>query len=86
MNRFLVLAAMRGEFLALSGNIYENFQMLGYVDANSSFEAVKIFFDNPPFPIDWKDVRYMWAEPLIDNDDSGHYGEYTRIHLQDLIN
>ena len=29
MPKYLVLAAMKGEFLARSGNVYENFQMLG---------------------------------------------------------
>ena len=55
---------MKGEFLAHGGNVYENFQMMGYVESGGPFDAVRSFFDEPQFPIDWRDVRYMWAEPL----------------------
>ncbi len=84
MPKFIVLAAMKGEFLSYSGNIYENFQMMGYVDAGSPFDAVRRFFDEPQFPIDWRDVRYMWAEPLRDDENSGHYGDFDRIFIEDL--
>ena len=84
MSKYIVLAAMKGEFLASGGNVYENFQMLGYVESDESFEAVKAFFDEPQFPIDWRDVRYMWAESLKDDVNSGHYGDYDRIYVEDL--
>ena len=84
MSKYIVLAAMKGEFLSYSGNVYENFQMLGYVESNQSFEAIRTFFDEPQFPIDWRDVRYMWAEVLKDDVDSGHYGDYDRIYVEDL--
>ena len=84
MTKFIVLAAMQGDFLAHRGNVYENFQMMGYVDSDEPFGAVKSFFDNPQFPIDWRDVRYMWAETLKNDTDSGHYGDYGRIYIEDL--
>lgn len=84
MSRYIVLAAMSGEFLARGGNVYENFQMLGYVESEDAFGAVKVFFDQPQFPIDWRDVRYMWAEPLKDDPASGHYGEFHKITIEDL--
>ena len=43
------------------GNLYDNFQMLGYVEGASPFDAVAAFFDQPKFPIVWADVEYMWA-------------------------
>ena len=48
MTKFIVLAAMKGEFLSHGGNVYENFQMMGYVEAGRSY-AVK---STPHFPID----------------------------------
>ena len=85
MSKFLVMAAMDGEFLSRTGNVYENFQMLGYVDAADSSAAITSFFDQPQFPIEWRDVKYMWAEPLEDNPSSGHYGDYNRVFVEDLI-
>ena len=84
MSRYIVLAAMKGEFLALSGNVYENFQMLGYVNTEDHFDAVKHFFEEPQFPIDWGDVRYMWAESLQENVINGHYGDYHLVFIEDL--
>ena len=84
MPNYLVLAAMKGDFLAESGNVYENFQMMGYVESDDPLGAVKSFFDDPQFPIDWRDVRYMWAEPLKDDLNSGHYGDFDRIYTEDL--
>ena len=84
MSKYLVLAAMKGEFLASSGNVYENFQMLGYVESEGPFGAVKSFFDEPQFPIYWQDVRYMWAESLKDDASNGHYGDYDRVYAEDL--
>ena len=84
MLNYLVMAAMKGEFLARSGNIYENFQMLGYVDAIDPFNAVKQFFESPQFPIDWSDVTYMWAESLENDENNGHYGEFDRIYVESL--
>ena len=45
---------------------------------------MRSFFDEPQFPIDWRDVRYMWAEPLKDDENSGHYGDFYRIYIEDL--
>ena len=84
MSKYIVLAAMKGEFLASGGNVYENFQMLGYVESDSPFGAVKTFFDEPQFPIDWRDVRYMWAESLEEDTNNGHYGDYNRVYMEDL--
>lgn len=84
MPKYIVLAAMKGEFLSHSGNVYENFQMMGYVDAADPFDAVRSFFDDPHFPIDWRDVRYMWAEPLREDGSSGHYGDFDKIYVEDL--
>lgn len=84
MSMYIVMAAMKGEFLASSGNIYENFQMLGYVESDNPFGAVKTFFDDPQFPIDWGDVTYMWAESLDDDANNGHYGDYDRIYVENL--
>jgi hypothetical protein len=85
MTKFIVLAAMKGDFLAHSGNVYENFQMMGYVEADEPFGAVSSFFDNPQFPIDWRDVRYMWAEHLKDDVNNGHYGDFDKIYIEDLM-
>ena len=85
ISQFIVLAAMDGEFVARKGNFYENFQMLGYVESINTLEAVRSFFDDPQFPIDWGDVKYMWAEPIDENEDSGHYGEYQRIFTEELL-
>jgi hypothetical protein len=85
MANYMVMAAMKGEFLARSGNVYENFQMLGYVEASSPFDAVKNFFEVPQFPIDWGDITYMWAESLEKDENNGHYGELDRIYLESLL-
>ena len=84
MTTYLIMADMKGDFLAKSGNIYNNFQMLGYVDADGHFSAVKTFFNNPQFPIEWQDVRYIWAESLDNSDQTGHYGELEKIYVEDL--
>ncbi len=84
MTTYLIMADMKGDFLAKSGNIYNNFQMLGYVDADGHFSAVKTFFNNPQFPIEWQDVRYIWAESLDNSDQNGHYGELEKIYVEDL--
>ena len=84
MSKYIVLAAMKGEFLASSGNVYENFQMLGYVESESPVGAVRAFFDAPQFPIDWRDIRYMWAESLKDDPINGHYGDYDLVYIEDL--
>ena len=84
MSKYIVLAAMKGEFLASSGNVYENFQMLGYVESESPFGAVRSFFDEPQFPIFWQDVRYMWAESLENDPVNGHYGDYDVVYIEDM--
>jgi hypothetical protein len=84
MSKYIILAAMKGEFLASSENVYENFQMMGYVESESPAGAVSAFFDAPQFPIDWRDVRYMWAESLRDDTINGHYGDYDKVYIEDL--
>ena len=34
MANFLVMAAMKGRFVSEQGNLYDNFQMLGYVEGS----------------------------------------------------
>ncbi len=84
MSKYLVMAAMKGEFLAKSGNVYENFQMMGYVESDTPFGAVKTFFDDPQFPLDWGDITYMWAESLNVDANNGHYGDFDKIYIKDL--
>ena len=84
MPSFIVLAAMKGRFISDRGNPYDNFQMMAYVDAGNSKEAVTDFFDQPPFPIRWEDVEYLWAEQLVDHPDGGHYGDYERVYVESL--
>ena len=72
---------MKGHFLSNSGNDYDNFQMLGYIDADSPEEAVSDFLSQPQFPIIWADVDYMWAEELANNDSNGHYVAYQTVYM-----
>ena len=58
--------------------------MMGYVEAADSKDAVTTFFEQPEFPIRWEDVRYLWAEALTDDAGNGHYGDYERVHVEDL--
>ena len=64
MINFIILASMKGRFVSQSGNFYDNFQMMGYMVASDRSEAVSRFFDQTPYPIEWADVEYLWAEPL----------------------
>ena len=84
MPSFIVLAAMKGRFISDLGNPYDNFQMMAYVEAGSSKDAVTNFFDQTPFPIRWEDVEYLWAEPLADHPEGGHYGDYERVYVDSL--
>ena len=84
MASFIVLAAMKGRFVSEQGNFYDNFQMMGYVEAGNSNDAVTAFFDQTPFPIKWEDVEYLWAEQLADHPDGGHYGDYERVYVESL--
>ena len=87
MPSYLVLAAMKGRFVSDHGNTYDNFQMLGYMDADDPNGAVTAFFDQAPYPIRWEDVEYMWAERLgnLGADGSGaHYGDYDRVYVDSL--
>jgi hypothetical protein len=84
MASFIVLAAMKGRFLSDRGNVYDNFQMLGYVEASNPTDAVATFFDQPPYPIRWEDVEYLWAERLSDDSSSAHYGDYQRVYIDTL--
>jgi hypothetical protein len=72
MANFIILAAMKGRFISDQGNTYDNFQMLGYAEASNSKEAVSVFFEQAPYPINWADVEYMWAEELANSADTGH--------------
>jgi hypothetical protein len=84
MALFIVLAAMRGRFVADSGHTYDNFQMMGYAEASSPQGAVGEFFDHPQFPIQWRDVEYLWAERLTNDPENGHHGDYTRVTVNEL--
>lgn len=84
MATFLVLGAMKGRFVSDQGHTYDNFQMLGYVEAGHPNDAITAFFDQPPYPIRWEDVEYMWAERLAENPDNAHYGDYDRVYVDAL--
>ena len=84
MASYIVLGAMKGRFVSDRGNTYDNFQMLGYVEAGSPSDAVTAFFDQAPYPIRWEDVEYMWAERLEDHASNAHYGDYDRVYLESL--
>ena len=84
MASFIVLAAMKGRFISERGNFYDNFQMLGYVEASNPTNAVTAFFDQPPFPIRWDDVEYLWAERLLDDSGNAHYGDYHKVYVDSL--
>ena len=87
MPSYLVLAAMKGRFVSEQGHTYDNFQMMGYIEApegSSSQEVVGTFFDQPPFPIQWQDVEYLWAERLADDPNNGHLGDYERVYVETL--
>jgi hypothetical protein len=47
---------MNGFFYSTDGDVYDNFQMLGYVESENSTKAVEQFFSEPPYPILWKDI------------------------------
>ena len=57
MHNYIVMASMKGQFLAQSGNTYDNFQMLGYIESESAEEAIENFISQPQFPIVWNDVE-----------------------------
>ena len=75
---------MKGRFISEQGNPYDNFQMLGYVQAGNPNDAVSAFFDQPPYPIMWADVEYLWAEELAEGPETGHFGEYDRVYVESL--
>ncbi len=87
MPTFVILAAMKGRFVSDYGNTYDNFQMMGYVTRpqdGTPFDAVAAFFDQPPYPIQWQDVEYLWAEQLGETPDNAHYGDYDRVYVESL--
>ena len=84
MPSYIVMAAMKGRFFSEGGNVYDNFQMMGYVEAGNPADAVIAFFEQPAFPIMWDDVQYLWAECLTDDAANGHHGDYDRVHVEDL--
>ncbi len=84
MATFIVLGAMKGRFVSDQGHTYDNFQMLGYVEAGQPHDAITAFFDQPPYPIRWEDVEYMWAERLADHPENAHYGDYDRVYVDAL--
>jgi len=75
---------MKGRFVSEQGNFYDNFQMLGYSEAGLPNDAVTAFFDQPPYPIVWGDVEYLWAEELAAGAQTGHHGEYQRVYVESL--
>ena len=84
MPSYLVLAAMKGRFVSEQGHTYDNFQMMGYSDGTDPKEAVANFFAEPPYPIQWGDVEYLWAERLADDPNNGHLGDYERVYVETL--
>ena len=86
MITFIILAAMKGRFISETGNFYDNFQMMGYIESARASDAVANFFDQSPYPINWSDVEYLWAEPLANSSEVGHHGEYQRIYIDSLRN
>ena len=84
MAAYIVLSSMRGRFLSDLGNSYDNFQMMGYVQASSAEDAVAAFFDEAPYPIAWSDVEYMWAERLSEDGAERQYGDYARVYVDSL--
>jgi hypothetical protein len=84
MPSYLVLAAMKGRFVSEQGHTYDNFQMMGYSDGADPKGAVANFFDEPPYPIQWGDVEYLWAERLADDPNNGHLGDYERVYVETL--
>ena len=84
MASFIVLAAMKGKFVSDQGNLYDNFQMMGYIEAGSPTDAVTSFFDDAPYPILWEDVEYLWAECLVEDPENAHHGDYERIYVESL--
>jgi len=84
MPKFIVLAAMKGRFVSQQGNHYDNFQMMGYIDAAMPRDAVTEFFDQTPYPIQWADVEYLWAEELVAGAETGHHGDYDRVYVEQL--
>jgi hypothetical protein len=84
MASFIVLAAMKGRFYSENGNTYDNFQMMGYVEAATPTDAVTTFFDQPHFPIRWEDVQYLWAERLTGDPENCHYGDFEKVYVDSL--
>ena len=84
MPKFIVMASMKGKFFSDHGNQYDNFQMMGYVEAAGPNEAVTQFFDQTPYPVRWEDVEYMWAEQLADLGANAHYGDYDKVYVESL--
>ena len=80
MKLYIILAEMKGGFISIIGNPYDNFQMLGYKYAQDHTDACVEFFTDPTFPIDWDDVAFIWAEELVLEDGSGNFGENRKIY------
>ena len=75
---------MKGRFVSEQGHTYDNFQMMGYSVGPDPMAAVAVFFDQPPYPIQWGDVEYLWAERLADDPNNAHHGDYERIYVETL--
>ena len=76
---------MKGRFISDLGNPYDNFQMMAYVDAGNSKDAVTDFFDQTPFPIRWEDVEYLWAEQLADHPEGATTGIMSESTLSPFV-
>ena len=74
----------KGRLIAEQGHTDDNFQMMGYSEGRDPMAAVAAFFDQPPYPIQWGDLEYLWAERLADDPGNGHLGDYERIYLETL--
>ena len=87
MPTYVILAVMKGRFYSDRGNTYDNFQMMGYIETPhgaTSRDAVAAFFDQPPYPIQWQDVEYLWGELLAADPGNAHYGDYERVYVETL--
>ena len=84
MPSYLILADIKGRFVSEQGHTYDNFQMMGYSEGSDPMSAVAAFFDQPPYPIVWGDVEYLWAEKLADDPNNAHHGDYERIYVETL--
>ena len=84
MAQFIVLAAMKGQFVSAGGNMYDNFQMLGYVEAGDPAQAVTAFFDQTPYPNSMGRRGLPVGRAANGGGHTGHHGDYDRVYVESL--